>query len=93
MRRKAKSKIKATVQRGAMSEAEAARACASLFVRKGIPEGENAGEFEITDVSFDDDGEYFVTMLVRVGDLDVEMASEGCHMDQAEIDAIHAEPR
>jgi hypothetical protein len=79
--------------REVMTEAEAARACASMFVRKGIPEGKEPGEFEITDVSFDDDGQHFVTMIVRVGDLDVEMASGGHHMDQAELNAIHAEPR
>lgn len=85
------SLAKATVDRGAMSEAEAARACASMFVRKGIPEGDGPGEFEITDVNFDDDGEYFATMIVRVGNLDVEMASTGDHMDQVEIDAIRTE--
>lgn len=62
-----------------------------MFVRKGIPEGNEPGEFEITDVSIDDDGEYFVTMIVRVGNLDIEMASCGHHMDQPQINAIREE--
>lgn len=79
--------------REVMTEAQAARACASMFVRGGIPEGGSPGEFEITDVAFDDDGQYFVTMIVRVGNLDTEMASCGHHMQQAEINAIHAETK
>jgi hypothetical protein len=90
---KSKSAKPATRAREVMSENEAARACASMFVRKGIPEGKGPGEFEIIDVSIDDDGDYYVTMIVRVGNLDIEVATYGHHLDQAELNAIHAEPR
>lgn len=91
-KRKPKAKpVKMTVQRGHMSEEEAARACASLFLREGIPEGREVGEFEIEDVDLDDDGYYYATVKVRVGWLDVEAASTGDHIDQAKIDEIKAE--
>lgn len=86
--------VKQTVQRDAMSEGEAARAVASLFVREGgMLEGTDANEFEITDVSFDDDGEYFVMMKVRISNLDVETASTGDHLDQVKINDIRDEAR
>lgn len=90
---KSKSAKPASKAREVMSENEAARACASMFVRKGIPEEKDLGEFEINDVSIDDDGNYHVTMIVRVGNLDIEMATSGQHLDQAELNAIRAEPR
>ena len=77
--------------REVMSEGEAARACVSLFLREGVPEGNECGEFEIVDVSFDDDGEYFAMVKVRVGNLDVELASNGTHLDQDKINEIKAE--
>lgn len=78
-----------------MSESDAARSCASMFVRKGIPEGDpggiQPGEFEVAAVDIDDEGQYVVTIRVAVGNLDVELASTGRHTDQAELDSIHAD--
>jgi len=82
---------KATANRGRMSEAEAAQACASMFVAQGIPAGDGPGEFTVTDVDFDGYGQYFVTMRVAVGNLDVELASTGHHTDQEALDQIHAD--
>jgi len=75
--------------REAMTETEAARACASMFVRDGISEGTGPGEFEITDVSIDGDGRHLVTMIVRVANLDIEAATAGHHLHQAEINTLN----
>lgn len=80
-----------TVVHEVMSEADAARACASMFVREGIPEGDEPGEFKIIDVSIDDDGQYFAMIRVPVGNLDVELASIGEHLDQEKLNTIRAE--
>lgn len=79
-----------------MTEAEAALAIARFWLTKGSPYGFNEGsegeQFEVVEASFDDDGQYFVTINLHIPNLDIELASTGEHIDQAEINAHHKEP-
>lgn len=84
---KARKKIvkPAAAKKRPPTEAEAATAIARAWLAKAgfheDPTGESPERVEITDTSFDDDGNYFVVVKMYIPNLDVELVTYGEHPD------------